>query len=306
MIRRIHKNGTVLRIQSLIDVIHGKPCLLRISKSADHTPALRIQPHVGFRIRSLSDRLAFLRVAADKAVAVPAELDQLLAECLLLLLQILQIFGIVLLSCEFPKDRECVIELEGDESRFAVLSEAKTVIPVRIKAGRHSVRSEMIQGEIQSSLQMLIDTSLVAVRKRDHLVKERDISGLGDIFVDCGKQPERVIRAIGRMPGRTDIAVVLRCILMSRIVAELDQRKSAAVMYLGGKHEPDLVGCLFRGQMNDTLNILYRVAVTVAVPEAAVEEGGCPGPGKCHKAVICIPCVDHGVKFRTGRLYLKV
>ena len=306
MIRRIHKNSAVLRVQPLIDQIHGKFCLLRVRKSADHSPALRIQPHVSFRIRSLSDRLAFLRVSSDKAVAVPAELDQLPAECLLLLLQIFQIFGIFLLSCEFPKDRKCVIELEGDESRFAVLSEAKAVIPVRIKAGRHSVRPEMIQREIQSSLQVLIDTSLVAVRKRDHLIEERDISGLGDILVDRGEEPERVIRAVGRVPGRTDIAVVLRCILMSRIVVELDQRKSAAVMDLSRKHEPDLVSCFFRRQMNDALDILYRIAVTVAVPKTAVEEGGCSGPCKCHKAVICVPCVDHGVELRTGCFDLKV
>ena len=164
----------------------------------------------------------------------------------------------------------------------------------------------MIQREIQSSLQVLIDTSLVAVRKRDHLIEERDISGLGDILVDRGEEPERVIRAVGRVPGRTDIAVVLRCILMSRIVVELDQRKSAAVMDLSRKHEPDLVSCFFRRQMNDSLDILYRIAVTVAVPKTAVEEGGCSGPCKCHKAVICVPCVDHGVELRTGCFDLKV
>ena len=70
------------------------------------------------------------------------------------------------------------------------------------------------------------------------------------------------------------IGIILRSILMPRIVVELDQRKSAAVMDLRGKHETNLVRRCLRLQMNYALNILDCVAVTVTVPQAAVDKGG--------------------------------
>ena len=77
------------------------------------------------------------------------------------------------------------------------------------------------------------------------------------------------------MSGLSYIGLIIRCILMSRIVCELNQRKSAAVVHLCREHETDLLHCHFRCQMDHTLDILYGIAVAVAVPESAVDKGCC-------------------------------
>ena len=62
---------------------------------------------------------------------------------------------------------------------------------------------------------------------------------------------------------------------MAGVVVELNKRKSAAVAYLSGKHEADLIGSHLRVKVDDTLDVLNGVTVAVAVAEAAVDEGSC-------------------------------
>ena len=52
----------------------------------------------------------------------------------------------------------------------------------------------------------------------------------------------------------------------------------------------------FRIQMNDTLNVLYSIAVAVAVPQTAVYKRCGTGPDKGDEALISVPDVDHVVE----------
>ena len=48
--------------------------------------------------------------------------------------------------------------------------------------------------------------------------------------------------------------------------------------------------------MNDTLNILYCIPVSIAVAQTAIKEGSRPGPDECDKALVGIPYIDHIIK----------
>ena len=105
------------------------------------------------------------------------------------------------------------------------------------------------------------------------------------------------------MAGRFHIRSVIGRILMSRIMGEFYQRQSAAVIHLGRKHKPDLVRRHLRSQMDHPLNILHGIAVSISIAQPAVRKGRCTGPDKRHEAVVGVPCIDHDIKLRTGRLY---
>ena len=92
---------------------------------------------------------------------------------------------------------------------------------------------------------------------------------------------------------------------MPRRVGELHKGKTSSICRLCRQHKPELFCRHLRRQMNNPLNILYRVPVTVTVAQSAVNKRGGPGPDKCHKAVISIPGVHHSVKFRAGRVYFQ-
>ena len=93
---------------------------------------------------------------------------------------------------------------------------------------------------------------------------------------------------------------------MTGIVCKLDQRQTSAVVHLCGEHKTNLFRRLFRGKMNHTLNVLYGIAVTVAVAQTAVNQGRCARPCKGHEAVVGIPCVDHAVHFCAGGMDLEI
>ena len=59
------------------------------------------------------------------------------------------------------------------------------------------------------------------------------------------------------------------------IMIKTYQRKSATVVYLCRQHETNLVQCSLRIRMNDTLNILNGISVTISVTLTAVDEGCC-------------------------------
>ena len=68
---------------------------------------------------------------------------------------------------------------------------------------------------------------------------------------------------------------IIGSILVTCIVVELNERESAAVVYLSREHETDLVSSHFGVKVNDTLNILNGIAVAVAVAKSAVDERCC-------------------------------
>ena len=306
VIWRIHQHYAVLGVEDIVNAVQRLVRLLIGCKTTDDRPALRVQPHVCLRIGSLSDGLSVLCKSTDETILVPAVLLKDLCQLVRVFFQILHILCVISVCGIFSENLHCKIELEGNEGGLSVCSETETIVPVCVKTCRHSVISQMIHGEINGHLQVLINRCLSLVRVRNHLIEEGCISGLSDVFVYRREKPERVICSVGRMSCLLYIGSIVRCILMSRIVCELNKRKSAAVVYLGGEHETDLLHSHFRSEMDDTLNILYGVAVSVTVPESAVNEGSCPGPGESHKAVVCVPCIDHGVEFRARSLHVKM
>ena len=69
--------------------------------------------------------------------------------------------------------------------------------------------------------------------------------------------------------------------------------------------------------MNDSLNILHRIPVSVSVTKSAVSKGCCTGPDEGHIAVIGIPGINHpvepgksyevnGISFETVAMYNKL
>ena len=112
---------------------------------------------------------------------------------------------------------------------------------------RHPVGAHVLHGKIQCPLKVLVDCALVPVGEGDHLVQERRVPRLRDVFIDRGKQPQGVVRPVGRMAGLLDIGGILRRILVAGIVGELHQGQTAAVMDLGGEHKAEFFRRLLRG-----------------------------------------------------------
>ena len=108
------------------------------------------------------------------------------------------------------------------------------------------------------------------------------------------------------MPCLLYIRSVVGRILMSRIVRKLHKGKTAAVVHLRGEHETNLFSRHLGRQMNHTLNILHGVTVSISVAKPTVDKGCRARPDKGHKAVVGIPCIDHGIEGRVWCLYLKV
>ena len=147
---------------------------------------------------------------------------------------------------------------------------------------------------------MPVNRIFLLVRKGDDLIQKIQISCFGNIFPDRGKEPQGIIRAVGRMPGLLPVGSVIGRILLSRAVGELYKGQSSAAADLGGEHKAELFRRHFRSEVDDALDILHGIPVAVTVSQPAVDEGGGPGPDKCHKAVVGVPGIEHGVKFRTG------
>ena len=57
------------------------------------------------------------------------------------------------------------------------------------------------------------------------------------------------------------------------IMIETNQWKSTTIVYLRRQHETDLVQCSLRICMNDTLNILNRISVSISVTLTTVDKG---------------------------------
>ena len=175
-----------------------------------------------------------------------------------------------------------------------------------MQAGRHAVAAQVMHGKVDRALQVLEDRALVPVGEGDNLVQEGGIAGFGDVFVHSWEQPQCVVRAVMRMPGGFDVGFVLRLVLVARIVAVLDQRQAGAVMHLRAQHEADAFLGHFGIQVDDALDVLDGVAVTVAVALAAVNEARRAGPDEGGEALEGVPGVDHFIEVRVRRLDVQV
>ena len=175
----------------------------------------------------------------------------------------------------------------------------------------HTVVSKVIHREHDSSLEVIVNSTLFAiVSVEDLFIQELDIAAFGDVLVNSGEEPESVICTVGGMPcllGICGVGVILiRVIFLTCLVVILDQRKTCAVCYLCGEHELDLLLSHFGSKVNDTLDILNGISVAVAVSQTAVLEGSSSGPDEGDEAVICVPYIYHVVEVSIGSIYTEV
>ena len=136
--------------------------------------------------------------------------------------------------------------------------------------------AETLHREADSVLEVIVNCILTAVSVNDNFIEEALVSAFAEVLGNSREQPESVVSTVGRMSCFLCVnavrVVLVRAGLVACIVVELNKRESAAVVYLSGEHEADLLCCHFRIEVDDTLYILYCVTVAVAVSQAAVDE----------------------------------
>ena len=135
----------------------------------------------------MPDDLAGFGKAPDVAVPVPTKVVEQGSEPPLLPLQPVQILDVLLASGKLPQDGKGVVELEGHKGGFSVSPQAQTVVPVSVETGWHPVGAQVLQGEVQRPLQVVVDGPLVPVGVGDDLVQEGGVPRLGDILVHRGE-----------------------------------------------------------------------------------------------------------------------
>ena len=153
---------------------------------------------------------------------------------------------------------------------------------------------------------MFVDGPFVFVGKGNDLIQEGLVPRLGYILVYGGEQPQGIVGAVGRVAGLRHIGGIVGGVLMAGIVGEFHQGQTAAVVHLGGEHEPDLLLGHGRFQMDDALDVLHGVPVAVAVAQAAVDQRSRPAPHKGDEAVVGVPGVDHRIEGVVGGVDLQM
>ena len=94
------------------------------------------------------------------------------------------------------------------------------------------MRAKTVQRELDCPSQMFIYRRFILVRKWNHFIQERRIAAFRNIFINRREQPQRIICAVCRVSGLTYIAVILRGIFVTRVMGELYQRQTSAMMDL--------------------------------------------------------------------------
>ncbi len=254
-----------------MNAVHRFFSLIFGCKSGDNAPRLRIQPHISFRIFLRADYFSIITNSAYKSVVVPA-LFQCLGKLRLNIVNIFNVFAVVFQDSHFFNSCHRIVKLECNKSRFTLSAQTETVVPVGMKSGRHIMIAETFHGESYCIFQMIVNRSFAAVCINDDFVKEINVSAFSDILDDSREQPQRIVCTVRGMTCFLNVFGVVGSILMTCIVIKLNKRKSAAVVHLSGKHESDLFGSHFRIKMNNSLNILNRIAIAIAVSKTAVNK----------------------------------
>ena len=135
------------------------------------------------------------------------------------------------------------------------------------------MKSEIVHRKVYRAFEVFVNRAFFAVvREIDFLVEERDIAAFADILVNGREEPQSVIGTIARVSRFTDIFGVVGSVFVSRIVSVLDKRKSRAVCNLCREHKYYLFFCHFGREVDNSLNILYGVAVAETVAQTAVNK----------------------------------
>ena len=175
-----------------------------------------------------------------------------------------------------------------------------------MQTSRHIVVAQPFHGELNRTLQMVINGIFSAVCIDNHFIIECSVSAFTDILRNRWEQPQGIVCPIGRVSGFLDIFRIIRCIFMTSIVIELDQRQTTAIVYLCRQHKPNLFCCKFWVEVNNPLNILYGIPITIAVPQTAINERGCSRPDKGDETLISVPNVNHIIKGFGWRFYREM
>ena len=104
-------------------------------------------------------------------------------------------FDILLATQEFGSldevDQRPMVE-ERDHGALAA-AQVQAVVPVGTQALADARLADLFGGEIQGSLEVLVDSGFSTVGKGNDLVEEGDFAGLLDVLADRGDDPECVV-----------------------------------------------------------------------------------------------------------------
>ena len=211
-----------------------------------------------------------------------------------------------MLCCQLVHHGHCIVQLECNEGGFTLLAQTQAVVPVCVETCRHIVVAQALHGETDRTFQMVVNGILAAVCIDDHFIVECLVAGFAHILADGREQPQRIVCTVGRVTCLLDIFRIVRGVFMAGIVVELNQRQTAAVVYLCRQHKADLFCGKLRIQVNDALDILYRIPIAVAVAQTAVYERCCTGPDKGNETLISVPYVYHVIELVRRSFDLEV
>ena len=154
---------------------------------------------------------------------------------------------------------------------------------------------------------MVIYGTLIAiVCIRNHFLDIVLITGFRNVLPDGREEPESIIRTVCRMSGHLYPFRIVRSTGIAGNKVKQYQRKTTAVIYLCGQHERNLLLCHFGIQMDNTLNILNGITISITVSLSAVAKGCCARPSKGNKTLICIPGIYHAIECGIGSIDLEV
>ena len=178
---------------------------------------------------------------------------------------------------------------------FRITVQVQAVVPVRPANERKSVGTFMGGDKVKGTFQMFHqrNCSRHIVVKRYLLFQNGNISGLPDIGVDCGNEPQRII-----VEPAADVGISL---FRQRLVLVV----SASVRELGGGNVQDPFSCPFRDQMKEAQKILARIPESHASADTGFIVGGRTGHVEGYHTLILVPDVHHTVYFLIGRRYLE-
>ena len=131
------------------------------------------------------------------------------------------------------------------------------------------------------------------VVKRYLLFQNGNISGLPDIGVDCGNEPQRII-----VESAADVGISL---FRQRLVLVI----GASVRKLGRGNIQDPFSCPFRNQMKEAQKILTGIPESHTSADAGFIIRSRTGHIKGHHTLILVPYIYHTVYFIVGRRYLE-
>ena len=156
---------------------------------------------LSFCVGLRSDFPVVRRDTAEEPLSVPEDFPAARSD----LLRKLPVPGCVFTSAQVFRQRTEVLqgpEMQKAHHRALPASQIQTVVPVGPQSFADPVLSDLPRGEIENTLQMLINSSLAAVGIAEHFIDEFVVTGFTDILNHRTHQPQCVVGA--GVPGTMD------------------------------------------------------------------------------------------------------